>query len=151
MWGEENNEEVLNIPEAEENSADNEDISLTEEISEETAPENNEEIEIPDNITAVHNPVLPDIDDAADISDEYVMQDNLEEIDDISQNEMLDEFPDFPEVDDISTDEMQDSQDIENIQAQETENIEELSDENSINETSSEEMQEVSDNTPAKT
>ncbi len=147
----ENNEEVLNIPEAEENSADNEDISLTEEISEETAPENNEEIEIPDNITAVHNPVLPDIDDAADISDEYVMQDNLEEIDDISQNEMLDEFPDFPEVDDISTDEMQDSQDIENIQAQETENIEELSEENSINETSSEEMQEVSDNTPAKT
>ncbi len=147
----ENNEEVLNIPEAEENSADNEDISLTEEISEETAPENNEEIEIPDNITAVHNPVLPDIDDAADISDEYVMQDNLEEIDDISQNEMLDEFPDFPEVDDISTDEMQDSQDIENIQAQETENIEELSEENSINETSSEEMQAVSDNTPAKT
>ena len=85
---------------------------LAENNIEENIPDNVEGIEIPDNITAVHNPVLPDIDDAADISDEYVMHDNLAEVDNQSQSEMLDEFPDFPEVDDISTDEMQDNQDI---------------------------------------
>ena len=129
------NEEVLDIPAAEENTQAEElseqiveepaleevpaveetaeDIPLTADAQEEeNAPVNTEEIEIPDNMTAVHNPVLPDINDAADISDEYVMQDNLEEVDSISTNERLDEFPDFPDVDDISTDEMQDSQDI---------------------------------------
>ena len=102
-----------------------EDIPLTADAQEEeNAPVNTEEIEIPDNMTAVHNPVLPDINDAADISDEYVMQDNLEEVDSISTNERLDEFPDFPDVDDISTDEMQDSQDTADIQAEESDNAE---------------------------
>lgn len=102
-----------------------EEIPLTAEVQEEeNAPVNTEEIEIPDHITAVHNPVLPDIDDAADISDEYVMQDNLEEVDNISKNERLDEFPDFPDVDDISTDEMQDSQETADMQADENENME---------------------------
>jgi len=141
------NEEVLNIPAAEENTQDEElpeqiveepaledvpaveetaeDIPLTADAQEEeNAPVNTEEIEIPDNMTAVHNPVLPDINDAADISDEYVMQDNLEEVDSISTNERLDEFPDFPDVDDISTDEMQDSQDTADIQAEESDNAE---------------------------
>lgn len=102
-----------------------EEIPLTAEVQEEeNAPVNTEEIEIPDHITAVHNPVLPDIDDAADISDEYVMQDNLEEVDNISKNERLDEFPDFPDVDDVSTDEMQDSQETADMQADENENME---------------------------
>lgn len=140
------NEEVLDIPAAEENTQAEElseqiveepalevpaveetaeDIPLTADAQEEeNAPVNTEEIEIPDNMTAVHNPVLPDINDAADISDEYVMQDNLEEVDSISTNERLDEFPDFPDVDDISTDEMQDSQDTADIQAEESENTE---------------------------
>lgn len=140
------NEEVLDIPAAEENTQAEElseqiveepaldvpaveetaeDIPLTADAQEEeNAPVNTEEIEIPDNMTAVHNPVLPDINDAADISDEYVMQDNLEEVDSISTNERLDEFPDFPDVDDISTDEMQDSQDIADIQAEESDNAE---------------------------
>lgn len=140
------NEEVLDIPAAEENTQAEElseqiveepalevpaveetaeDIPLTADAQEEeNAPVNTEEIEIPDNMTAVHNPVLPDINDAADISDEYVMQDNLEEVDSISTNERLDEFPDFPDVDDISTDEMQDSQDTADIQAEESDNAE---------------------------
>lgn len=141
------NEEVLDIPAAEENTQAEElseqiveepaledvpaveetaeDIPLTADAQEEeNAPVNTEEIEIPDNMTAVHNPVLPDINDAADISDEYVMQDNLEEVDSISTNERLDEFPDFPDVDDISTDEMQDSQDIADIQEEESDNAE---------------------------
>ena len=141
------NEEVLDIPAAEENTQAEElseqiveepaledvpaveetaeDIPLTADAQEEeNAPVNTEEIEIPDNMTAVHNPVLPDINDAADISDEYVMQDNLEEVDSISTNERLDEFPDFPDVDDISTDEMQDSQDTADIQEEESDNAE---------------------------
>lgn len=132
------NEEVLDIPAVEEtpveeaefnepvnNEEPQEEIPLTAEVQEEeNAPVNTEEIEIPDHITAVHNPVLPDIDDAADISDEYVMQDNLEEVDNISKNERLDEFPDFPDVDDISTDEMQDSQETADMQADENENME---------------------------
>ena len=127
------NEESLDMPAVEENNADEEisvqsaedaaeeaavDEPALEEVREETPlsaevqEEENvsmdtEEIEIPDNITAVHNPVLSDIDSDADISDEYVMQDNLEEVDPVSQKDMLDEFPDFPDVDDISTDEMQ--------------------------------------------
>lgn len=168
------NEEVLNIP-AEENSADEElpipavEETAVEEVSfeepapveeaieetpftaeaqeEENVPVNTEEIEIPDHITAVHNPVLPDIDDAADISDEYVMQDNLEEIDNMSKNERLDEFPDFPDVDDISTDEMQDSQETADMQADENielPNIEEtaevLPEENEVLQTADEEI-----------
>ena len=117
---EQKNEEILDIPALEENNAAEEDavdepllleeikeeIPLTAELQEENAPVNTEEIEIPDNITAVHNPVLPDIDNMADISDEYVMQDNLERADHIIQKDMLDEFPDFPDVDDVSADEM---------------------------------------------
>ena len=130
------NEEVLDMPAVEESPVEEaefnepvnteepqEEIPLTAEVQEEeNAPVNTEEIEIPDHITAVHNPVLPDIDDAADISDEYVMQDNLEEVDNISKNERLDEFPDFPDVDDVSTDEMQDSQETADMQADENEN-----------------------------
>lgn len=130
------NEEVLDMPAVEETPVEEaefnepvnieepqEEIPLTAEVQEEeNAPVNTEEIEIPDHITAVHNPVLPDIDDAADISDEYVMQDNLEEVDNISKNERLDEFPDFPDVDDVSTDEMQDSQETADMQADENEN-----------------------------
>lgn len=118
------NEEILDIPAVEENNAAEEaavdepllleeikeEIPLTAEVQEENASVNTEEIEIPDNITAVHNPVLPDIDNMADISDEYVMQDNLEKADHISQKDMLDEFPDFPDVDDVSTDEMQEEE-----------------------------------------
>lgn len=132
------NKEVLDMPAVEEtpveeaefnepvnNEVPQEEIPLTAEVpEEENAPVNTEEIEIPDHITAVHNPVLPDIDDAADISDEYVMQDNLEEVDNISKNERLDEFPDFPDVDDISTDEMQDTQETAEMQADENENME---------------------------
>lgn len=130
------NEESLDMPAVEENNAD-EEISVQsaedaaeeaavdepelEEVREETplsaevqeeenASVDTEEIEIPDNITAVHNPVLSDIDSDADISDEYVMQDNLEEVDPISQKDMLDEFPDFPDVEDVSTDEMQEEE-----------------------------------------
>lgn len=132
------NKEVVDMPAVEEtpveeaefnepvnNEVPQEEIPLTAEVpEEENAPVNTEEIEIPDHITAVHNPVLPDIDDAADISDEYVMQDNLEEVDNISKNERLDEFPDFPDVDDISTDEMQDTQETAEMQADENENME---------------------------
>lgn len=91
-----------------------ENIETTEEnndVQEEAEPvsesDANEETEIPDNITAVHNPVLPDINDAAEISDEYLMQDNLAPVDNDGQ-EMLGEFPDFPEMDDVTTDELQD-------------------------------------------
>lgn len=139
------NEEVINIPVEEDNSAaeelsasepaeettadntaDIETVSAEDIHEEENAQADTEEIEIPDNITAVHNPVLPDIDDAADISDEYVMQDNIEKADNISQNDMLDEFPDFPDVDDISTDEMQDSQETADNQIQETDNTDNI-------------------------
>ena len=142
------NEEVLDMPAVEETPVEEaefnepvnteepqEEIPLTAEVQEEeNAPVNTEEIEIPDHITAVHNPVLPDIDDAADISDEYVMQDNLEEVDNISKNERLDEFPDFPDVDDVSTDEMQDSQETADMQeALPEENIMEESADNTDN------------------
>ncbi len=63
-------------------------------------------IEIPDPANAVRNPILPDIEDTADISDEYIMKENLADVD--NNHEVLDEFPDFPEVDDVSTDELQD-------------------------------------------
>lgn len=121
------NEDVLDIPAAEETAAEEaafDEPVNNEEAQEENAPADTEEIEIPDHITAIHNPVLPDINDAADISDEYIMQDNLEEVDNISKNERLDEFPDFPDMDDISTDEMQDSQDTADIESQESDNIE---------------------------
>lgn len=88
-----------------------EDAEENNEVQEETEPVNEstarDETAIPDNITAVHNPVLPDISDAAEISDEYLMQDNLAPVDNDGQ-EMLDEFPDFPEMDDVTTDELQD-------------------------------------------
>lgn len=120
-------EDVLDIPAAEETAVDEaafDEPVNNKEAQGENAPADTEEIEIPDNITAVHNPVLPDINDPADISDEYVMQDNLEEVDNISKNERLDEFPDFPDMDDISTDEMQDSQDTADIKSRESDNVE---------------------------
>ncbi len=121
------NEDVLDIPAAEETAV--EEAAFDEPVNNkeaqgENAPADTEEIEIPDNITAVHNPVLPDINDPADISDEYVMQDNLVEVDNISKNERLDEFPDFPDMDDISTDEMQDIQDTADIKPRESDNVE---------------------------
>ena len=64
-------------------------------------------IEMPNLITAVHSPILPGIDDAATISDDYLMQENLAPVDN-NEGEMLQEFPDFPDIDDASTDEMQD-------------------------------------------
>ncbi len=123
----EGNEDVLDIPAAEETAVEEavfDEPVNNKEAQGENAPADTEEIEIPDNITAVHNPVLPDINDPADISDEYVMQDNLEEVDNISKNERLDEFPDFPDMDDISTDEMQDSQDTADIKSRESDNVE---------------------------
>ncbi len=62
---------------------------------------------IPDPSVAVRNPILPDIENTEDISDDYIMKENLADIDN-SNTEILDKFPDFPDVDDISTDEMQD-------------------------------------------
>ena len=96
-------------------------VSKSNELEEEQAaepaamdlmPENSETpsedaIEMPDPIKAVHSPILPDIDDAATISDDYLMQENLAPVDD-NGGEMLQEFPDFPDIDDTSTDEMQD-------------------------------------------
>ena len=64
-------------------------------------------IEMPNPITAVHSPILPGIDDAATISDDYLMHENLAPVDN-NEGEMLQEFPDFPDIDDASTDEMQD-------------------------------------------
>ena len=64
-------------------------------------------IEMPDPMAAVHSPILPDIDDAATISDDYLMQENLAPADNNGED-MLQEFPDFPDIDDTSTDEMQD-------------------------------------------
>lgn len=64
-------------------------------------------IEMPDPMTAVHSPILPDIDDASAISDDYLMQENLAPADNNGED-MLQEFPDFPDIDDTSTDEMQD-------------------------------------------
>ena len=64
-------------------------------------------IEMPNPITAVHSPILPGIDDAATISDDYLMHENLASVDN-NEGEMLQEFPDFPDIDDASTDEMQD-------------------------------------------
>ncbi len=92
-----------------------------EEISSE--PLISEEVEIPDNITAIHNPILPDIDNAENISDEFVMQDNLADVD--NQGEMLNEFPDFPDVDDVSTDEVQDTLEVEDSEKHEEESVEE--------------------------
>ena len=64
-------------------------------------------IEMPDPMAAVHSPILPDIVDAAAISDDYLMQENLAPADNNGED-MLQEFPDFPDIDDTSTDEMQD-------------------------------------------
>lgn len=64
-------------------------------------------IEMPDPMAAVHSPILPDIDDAAAISDDYLMQENLAPAGNNGED-MLQEFPDFPDIDDTSTDEMQD-------------------------------------------
>lgn len=74
-------------------------------MSDETGSDDS--IEMPDPIAAVHSPILPDIDDASTISDDYLMQENLAPADNNGED-MLQEFPDFPDIDDTSTDEMQD-------------------------------------------
>lgn len=109
-----------------------ENIELQEEnneVQEEAEPVNesaaNEETEIPDNITAVHNPVLPDISDAAEISDDYLIKDNLAPVDNDGQ-EMLDEFPDFPEMDDVTTDELQDDMESSPVNESEEKQYEEI-------------------------
>ena len=91
---------------AKEQEEDNivENVTVEEVVSEESVVEEN--MDIPDLTEAVHSPILHDIDDASEISDDYLMQENLAEVED--SGEVLDEFPDFPEMDDVSTDEMQD-------------------------------------------
>ena len=106
-------QETTAAEEVADNRAENQNEQEEIEIEKEIAAR--DETEIPDSITAVHNPVLPDINDAAEISDEYLMQDNLAPVDNDGQ-EMLDEFPDFPEMDDVTTDELQD--DMETAPAQ---------------------------------
>lgn len=103
------------------------DSAVAEDIND-NAQINPDEIEIPDNLTAVHNPVLPDIADAAEISDEYIIHDNLAEVN--KPSEMLNEFPDFPDIDDISTDEMQDKAETETLN-----NLNQEEDENNIENT----------------
>ena len=103
------------------------DSAVAEDIND-NAQINPDEIEIPDNLTAVHNPVLPDIADAAEISDEYIIHDNLAEVN--KPSEMLNEFPDFPDIDDISTDEMQDKAETETL-----DNLNQEEDENNIENT----------------
>ena len=96
-------------------------------------------IEMPDPMAAVHSPILPDIDDAAAISDDYLMQENLAPADNNGED-MLQEFPDFPDIDDTSTDEMQDL--IETAPATE-ENAEETTEVPNIDFGSSDEAEDI--------
>ena len=96
-------------------------------------------IEMPDPMAAVHSPILPDIDDAATISDDYLMQENLAPADNNGED-MLQEFPDFPDIDDTSTDEMQDL--IETAPATE-ENAEETTEVPNIDFGSSDEAEDI--------
>ena len=96
-------------------------------------------IEMPDPMAAVHSPILPDIDDAAAISDDYLMQENLAPADNNGED-MLQEFPDFPDIDDTSTDEMQDL--IETAPAAE-ENAEETTEVPNIDFGSSDEAEDI--------
>ena len=75
-----------------------------------------DEIEMPDKMQAVHSPILPDIDDAATISDDYLMQENLAPVDNDGE-EMLQEFPDFPDEEE----EVQEQTLFENQAVEETE------------------------------
>ena len=96
-------------------------------------------IEMPDPMAAVHSPILPDIDDAATISDDYLMQENLAPADNNGED-MLQEFPDFPDIDDTSTDELQDL--IETAPATE-ENAEETTEVPNIDFGSSDEAEDI--------
>lgn len=91
-------------PALEEDTALSVDLPVTN-VSDEAVSD--DAIEMPDPMAAVHSPILPDIDDAAAISDDYLMQENLAPADNNGED-MLQEFPDFPDIDDTSTDEMQD-------------------------------------------
>lgn len=117
--------EPLVIAETENIEPLDEEMPIEENVEESNSePLISEEVEIPDNITAIHNPILPDIDNAENISDEFVMQDNLADVE--NQGEMLNEFPDFPDVDDVSTDEVQDNLEVEDSEKHEEESVEEL-------------------------
>lgn len=103
--GEETNDlPLMAEPALEEDTALSVDLPVTN-VSDEAVSD--DAIEMPDPMAAVHSPILPDIDDAAAISDDYLMQENLAPADNNGED-MLQEFPDFPDIDDTSTDEMQD-------------------------------------------
>lgn len=123
-------------PALEEDTALSVDLPVTN-VSDEAV--SNDAIEMPDPMAAVHSPILPDIDDAATISDDYLMQENLAPADNNGED-MLQEFPDFPDIDDTSTDEMQDL--IETAPATE-ENAEETTEVPNIDFGSSDEAEDI--------
>lgn len=71
-----------------------------------------DEIEMPDKMQAVHSPILPGIDDAATISDDYLMQENLAPVDNDGE-EMLQEFPDFPDEEEVQEQTLSENQAVE--------------------------------------
>lgn len=123
-------------PALEEDTALSVDLPVTN-VSDEAVSD--DAIEMPDPMAAVHSPILPDIDDASAISDDYLMQENLAPADNNGED-MLQEFPDFPDIDDTSTDEMQDL--IETAPATE-ENAEETTEVPNIDFGSSDEAEDI--------
>ncbi len=93
---EENTKEEDNTLENINTMADDNTIEDNNIMAEEQEAAVEDEIEMPDKMQAVHSPILPDIDDAATISDDYLMQENLAPVDNDGE-EMLQEFPDFPD------------------------------------------------------
>ncbi len=135
--GEETNDlPLMAEPALEEDTALSVDLPVTN-LSNEAVSD--DAIEMPDPMAAVHSPILPDIDDAATISDDYLMQENLAPADNNGED-MLQEFPDFPDIDDTSTDEMQDL--IETAPAAE-ENAEETTEVPNIDFGSSDEAEDI--------
>lgn len=135
--GEETNDlPLMAEPALEEDTALSVDLPVTN-VSDEAVSD--DAIEMPDPMAAVHSPILPDIDDAAAISDDYLMQENLAPADNNGED-MLQEFPDFPDIDDTSTDEMQDL--IETAPAAE-ENAEETTEVPNIDFGSSDEAEDI--------
>ena len=135
--GEETNDlPLMAEPALEEDTALSVDLPVTN-VSDEAVSD--DAIEMPDPMAAVHSPILPDIDDAAAISDDYLMQENLAPADNNGED-MLQEFPDFPDIDDTSTDEMQDL--IETAPATE-ENAEETTEVPNIDFGSSDEAEDI--------
>lgn len=88
-----------------------ENFSLQQQENDDVSHPDEHYIEMPDPIKTVRNPILPGIDDAAAISDEYLMQENLTRADN-GGADMLHEFPDFPEIDE------QEEKNIENNEAE---------------------------------